>query len=283
MAARDGGMGRGQQRSRGGRGQRSIMQDVVAWRAAGRAEEDIRQMLFERGYKRPRIAELLKQTRPAAPAAAAAAPRPRPAAAPARNDSDNDAPEPVLRDSDSAVAAPGAALVTHAAAAAALGSSDKKTTSKVQKANKKRTSKKRASESDSAPVLLKPSPKKQKQQEPMLFDSDEVIEVQHAAFTTWAQGDITELQGQLLHAQQQVGTPAVSLEQMQRLLRAVPEAVLLAFDLTDVAANVHELEQIPEKAKVSKLILRLLGITREAEAFMQTQSGASAGADSSSK
>ena len=52
--------------NQGGRGNRGIMAEVVAWRHEGQAEKDIRDKLKERNYQGPRITELLKNTRASA-------------------------------------------------------------------------------------------------------------------------------------------------------------------------------------------------------------------------
>ena len=63
--------------NQGGRGNRGIMAEVVAWRHEGQAEKDIRDKLKARNYQGPRIAQLLKDTKAsAAVSRAMAAPPP---------------------------------------------------------------------------------------------------------------------------------------------------------------------------------------------------------------
>ena len=51
-------------KGKGGRNKRSIMAGVFIWRHTGASEQEIRDKLRARGYKPPRISELLKKTRP---------------------------------------------------------------------------------------------------------------------------------------------------------------------------------------------------------------------------
>ena len=50
--------------AKGGRGQSTILSEVRDWRAARKTPDEIRHMLRQRGYKAPRIAELIKSTNP---------------------------------------------------------------------------------------------------------------------------------------------------------------------------------------------------------------------------
>ena len=52
--------------NQGGRGNRGIMAEVVAWRQEGQTEKDIRDKLKARNYQGPRITELLKNTKASA-------------------------------------------------------------------------------------------------------------------------------------------------------------------------------------------------------------------------
>ena len=51
-------------KGRGGRNKRSIMADVFIWRDTGASEQEIRDKLKARGFKPPRVSELIKKTRP---------------------------------------------------------------------------------------------------------------------------------------------------------------------------------------------------------------------------
>ena len=59
--------------NQGGRGNRGIMAEVVAWRQEGQTEKDIRDKLKARNYQGPRIAKLMKSTESAAVSGAVAA------------------------------------------------------------------------------------------------------------------------------------------------------------------------------------------------------------------
>ena len=62
--------------NQGGRGNRGIMAEVVAWRQEGQTEKDIRDKLKARSYQGPRITELLKNTKASAAVIATVAARP---------------------------------------------------------------------------------------------------------------------------------------------------------------------------------------------------------------
>ena len=51
-------------KGRSGCNKRSIMADVFIWRGTGASEQEIRDKLKARGYKPPRVSELIKKTRP---------------------------------------------------------------------------------------------------------------------------------------------------------------------------------------------------------------------------
>ena len=61
--------------NQGGRGNRGIMAEVVAWRQEGQSEKDIRDKLKARNYQGPRITELLKNTKASAAVSGAMAAR----------------------------------------------------------------------------------------------------------------------------------------------------------------------------------------------------------------
>ena len=62
--------------NQGGRGNRGIMAEVVAWRQEGQTEKDIRDKLKARSYQGPRITELLKNTKTSAAVIGMVAARP---------------------------------------------------------------------------------------------------------------------------------------------------------------------------------------------------------------
>ena len=59
--------------NQGGRGNRGIMAEVVAWRQEGQTEKDIRDKLKARNYQGPRIAQLMKSTEASAAVSGAVA------------------------------------------------------------------------------------------------------------------------------------------------------------------------------------------------------------------
>ena len=62
--------------NQGGRGNRVIMAEVIAWRQEGQTEKDIRDKLKARNYQGPRITELLKNTKASAAVVGMVAARP---------------------------------------------------------------------------------------------------------------------------------------------------------------------------------------------------------------
>ena len=62
--------------NQGGRGNRGILAEVVAWRQEGQTEKDIRDKLKARNYQGPRITELLKNTKASAAVVGVMATRP---------------------------------------------------------------------------------------------------------------------------------------------------------------------------------------------------------------
>ena len=62
--------------NQGGRGNRGIMAEVVAWRQEGQTEKDIRDKLKARNYEGTRITELLKNTKASAAVVVMMAARP---------------------------------------------------------------------------------------------------------------------------------------------------------------------------------------------------------------
>ena len=62
--------------NQGGRGNRGVMAEVIAWRQEGQTEKDIRDKLKARNYQGPRITELLKNTKASAAVIGAVAARP---------------------------------------------------------------------------------------------------------------------------------------------------------------------------------------------------------------